>query len=384
MKGIFSSIDFTSHKLGDVEQRDATFRQLIRELSGIDMGEKIHVDYDDLFEIFARDIGRHGVGIHYTPQDVVQLVVALLSPQEGMDICDPACGFGEMLTESVRYVKQSGGDPQKLSLYGQEMDMDTWRICKMNMLLRGFLDADIKLGNVIKDPKTTPDGQLMRFDMVLARPPFGSAQLRREDLEKDRFGRFHYGIPPSRGEFAFVEHMIATLGQKGKLGTVVPHGVLFRSGPEASIRKAILEEDIVEAVIGLPSNLFFATSIPTVILIINKSKPSERKGSLLFIDASSECSGGRSRKTLQDDNIEKIVDAYRSYEDVENFCRVVHISEIEKNGYNLNISGYVEIPPEEATVDTESVLREMRELRDKRREIEKEMDVCLGVLGYNA
>ena len=385
MEGIFSSIDFTSHKLGDVEQRDATLRRLVHELSGIDMGEKSHVDCDDLFEIFARGIGKGGRRYHRTPRDVVKLVVALLGPQEGMGICDPACRFGEMLTESARYVKQSGGDPQKLSLYGQEMDIGAWRICKMNMLLHGFLDADIKLGNVIWDPKTISDGQLMRFDMVLATPPFTSDQLRRGELEKDRFGRFRYGIPPRKGHtFAFVEHMIATRGQKGKLGTIVPYGILFRSGPEASIRKAILEEDIVEAVIGLPPNLFFATTIPTVVLIINKNKPSERKGSLLVIDASNECSGGRVKKTLQDDNIEKIVDAYNSYEDVENFCRVVPISEIRDNDYNLNISGYVEILPEEVTVDIESVLRELRELRDGRREIEKKMDMCLEVLGYNA
>jgi type I restriction enzyme M protein len=203
--------------------------------------------------------------------------------------------------------------------------------------------------------------------------------------ESDGFGRFRYGIPPkTKGDFAFVEHMIATLNQNGRMGVVVPHGVLFRGGAEGEIRKNIAKEDIIEAVVGLPPNLFYGTGIPAAILIINKNKPPERRGSILFIDASQDFLEGKKQNYLRDQDIEKIVGAYKGYMDVPKYCCAVPLSEIEENDYNLNISRYVDTAPEEEPIDVAGTLQELRALEARRREVEAQMNEYLKELGYGA
>lgn len=389
MEGVLASIDFNSERLGETKQRDTTLLKLIQHFSSIPMGngdlaepDMLGRVYEYLIEKFADDAGKKG-GEFATPRKVVQLMVAILEPEERMRINDPTGGTGGMLIESAYYVRNNGGNPKNLTLSAQEKNMGTWGICKMNMLMHGLPDADIRKGDTIRDPKFLMDGQLMLFDRVLANPPFSLDNWGYEEAQSDGFGRFRYGIPPrTKGDFAFVEHMIATLNQEGKMAVVVPHGVLFRGGAEGRIRESILREGIIEAVIGLPSKLFFGTGIPAAILIVNKNKPSERKGSVLFIDASQDYQEGKNQNTLRDQDIEKIVAAYKNYQDVEKYCRVVSISEIEENDWNLNISRYVDTAPEEEVVDVALALKELRVLETRRREIEAQMNEYLKELGY--
>ena len=391
MEGVLASIDFNADKLGDAKQRDTTLLQLIQHFSTIPMKNRDLAEpdllgrvYEFLIEKFADDAGKKG-GEFYTPRKVVQLLVALLDPQEGMRMCDPTVGSGGMLIESAHYVERNGGNPKNLTLCGQEKNIGTWGICKMNMLLHGFPDADIRKGDVIRDPKFLVDGQLMLFDREIANPPFSLDNWGREVAEEDGFGRFRYGIPPrTKGDFAFVEHMVSTLNDEGKLAVVVPHGVLFRGGAEGRIRENMLKEDIVEAIVGLPPALFYGTGIPAAVLVVNKNKTPERKGSVLFIDASQEYQEGKRQNTLRDQDIEKIVGAYRGYENIEKYSRVVPLDEIAENDYNLNISRYVDTTPEEEQIDVAAAIRELRALEARRREIEAEMSGYLKVLGYEA
>ena len=391
MEGVLNSIDFNSDRLGDVKQRDGTLLQLVQHFSAIPLKNSdlenpdvLGDVYEYLIEKFADDAGKKG-GEFYTPRMVVKLLVAILDPKEGMRVADPTAGSGGMLIEAGAHVKRNGGNPKNLSLFGQEKNIGTWGISKMNMLLHGLPDADIRKGDVIREPKLLIDGQLMLFDRVIANPPFSLDKWGYEVAESDGYGRFHYGVPPkTKGDFAFVEHMIATLNQEGKMGVVVPHGVLFRGGAEGRIREGICKGDIIEAVIGLPAQLFFGTGIPAAILIINKNKPQERRGSILFIDGSQNYQEGKKQNKLRPEDIEKIVAAYNGYKDVPKYCRVVPLSEIEENDYNLNISRYVDTAPEEEQIDVAEALRELKALEARRREIEVQMDGYLKELGYGA
>lgn len=188
--------------------------------------------------------------------------------------------------------------------------------------------------------------------------------------------------PKTKGDFAFVEHMIATLNQAGKMGVVVPHGVLFRSGAEGKIREGIIKDDIIEAIIGLPTNLFYGTGIQAAILIINKNKPADRKGKVLFINASQEYQEGKNQNYLRDQDIEKMVSAYKNYWDTDKYCHVVSLDEIKKNDCNLNISRYVDTSEEEEAIDVRQALKELRELEQRRKEIDAKMNEYLKELGY--
>lgn len=388
MEGVIASIDFNSDRLGDVKQRDGTLLRLVQHFStipmkNVDLAEPdlLGKVYEYLIEKFADDAGKKG-GEFYTPRKVVQLIVELLDPKEGMRICDPMCGSGGMLIECAHHVERHKGNSKNISLYGQEKNNGTWGICKMNMLLHGFPDADIRKGDTIREPKLLLDGQLMLFDRVIANPPFSLDKWGMEVAENDSFGRFRHGVPPrTKGDFAFVQHMIATLNQKGKLGVVVPHGVLFRSGAEGKIRTNIIKEDIVEAVIGLPSNLFYGTGIPAAILVINKNKPSERKGKILFINACEEYQEAKNQNHLREQDIQKIVHAYNEYKPIEKYCRAVDISEIKENDYNLNISRYIDTAPEEVQIDIKAAVKELHEIEKKRKETEEKMNAYLKELG---
>ena len=389
LEGVLASIDFNSEKLGDNRQRDTTLLHLIQHFSTIALknSELTEPDligkiYEYLIERFADDAGKKG-GEFFTPRKVVQLLVELLEPQEGMRICDPTAGSGGMLIECAHYVGRRGGNSHNLSLYGQEKNIGTWGICKMNMLLHGFPDADIRKGDTIRDPKLLVDGQMMLFDRVIANPPFSLENWGNEVAENDGFGRFRHGVPPrTKGDYAFVQHMIATLNQNGRLGVVVPHGVLFRGGAEGRIRESIIKEDLLETIIGLPSNLFYGTGIPAAILVINKNKAPERKNKILFIHAAEEYDEGKNQNHLRDQDIQKIVKAYTEYQSIDKYSRVVAVNEITENDFNLNISRYVDTAPEEEVIDVRHAVKELRDLEHKRKEIEDKMDRYLKELGY--
>jgi len=253
----------------------------------------------------------------------------------------------------------------------------------MNMLLHGYIDADIRAGDTIRAPQFLLDNHLMQFDRVISNPPFSLDKWGEDVAEKDPFGRFGYGVPPkSKGDWAFVLHMINVLNETGRLAVIVPHGVLFRGGAEVKIRTNVLKDDLVEAVVGLASNLFFGTSIPAAVMVVNKDKPAERRGKVLFIEASAEFQEGKNQNCLRQKDIEKIVTAYRDYKDMERFCRVVSMDEIAENDYNLNITRYVDTTPEEEHVDVAAVAQELHDLRERRAEIEADMGRYLEALGY--
>ncbi|MCA9650768.1 MAG: SAM-dependent DNA methyltransferase, partial [Myxococcales bacterium] len=260
LEGVLAGIDYNdANRLGETKHRDQVLGRLVQHFSKLrlrnaDLSEPDMLGraYEYLIEKFADDAGKKG-GEFYTPNMVVRLIVELLDPREGMRICDPTCGSGGMLVQCAKHVERRGGNPQNLTLHGQEKNLGTWAICKMNMLLHGRPSARIVKGDTIRNPGLVEGGELILYDRVIANPPFSLDEWGREAAEHDRFGRFRFGLPPkSKGDLAFVQHMVATMRESGKMGVVMPHGVLFRGSAEGAIREAMLREDLFEAVIGLP------------------------------------------------------------------------------------------------------------------------------------
>jgi type I restriction enzyme M protein len=340
--------------------------------------------YEYLIEKFADDAGKKG-GEFYTPRKVVRLIVELLQPKEGMRICDPTCGSGGMLIECAHYLERQGQNPKNLSLFGQEKNLGTWAICKMNMLLHGLPDARIEKGDTIRDPKLRDGDGLMLFDRVIANPPFSLDEWGRDIAEHDPHGRFRFGVPPkTKGDLAFVQHMVATTNETGMVGVVMPHGVLFRGAVEGDIRKGLLEEDLVEAVVGLPTNLFYGTGIPAAILVLTRSKQVRRKQHVLFIEASREFGAGTNQNFLREQDVAKIAAAFRGFKDIEKYARVVSLDEIAKNDFNLNMSRYIDTADAAEKVDVANALAKLREVEMKRGAAEARMNAYLKELGYDA
>lgn len=387
LQGVLASIDFNDKE----KLPDKVILQLIQHFSSLslrneDLSEPDMLGraYEYLIKQFADDAGKKG-GEFYTPSKVVELIVRLIKPEEGMRICDPTVGSGGMLIQSVDYIKSKGGNPRNLTLHGQEKNLNTWAICKMNLLLHGLSDHRIEKGDTIREPKLLEDGELILYDRVIANPPFSLSNWGREEAEADSLGRFRFGLPPKdKGDLGFVQHMVATLNHEGKAGVVMPHGILFRGGAEAAIRKGLLEEDLVEAIIGLPSNLFYGTGIPASIVILNRNKAAQKKGQVLFINGAGDYQEGKNQNVLRDQDIEKIVSAYDKWEDQEKYCRVVDIMEIRENDYNLNIARYIDSAEEEEQIDVEEALAELRQLEEERAGIESTMYGFLKELGYGS
>lgn len=339
--------------------------------------------YEYMIKQFADQGGTKG-GEFYTPEQVVKTLVGIVKPKEGEKIYDPTTGSGGMLIHSTHYIEQHGGNPKNVSLNGQEINLSTWAICKMNMLFHEATGAVIKKGDTIREPKHTKGGVLETFDVVLANPPFSLKNWGMDEAKADAYGRFAYGIPPkSYGDLAFVEHMIASLNSKGRMATVLPHGVLFRGGAEGKIRTAILKDDLVEAVIGLPQNIFYGTGIPAAILVINKDKAEDRVGKVLFIDASNGFVKDGNKNKLRDEDIEKIVSTFDKFESVEKYAEVVESKVIEDNDFNLNISRYVDTTEEEEEVDIDKVIGEIREIKARLSENEVKLNSYLRELGFD-
>jgi type I restriction enzyme M protein len=311
--------------------------------------------YEFLINMFAESAGKKG-GDFYTPRDVIRLMVRILKPHPGLKIYDPTCGSGGMLIISREYIEQSGGDPTNLRLCGQVNDASAWSICKLNMLLHGLPGADIQLQDTLLHPMHREGGELERFDRVIANPPF-SQNYTRSGMEFPE--RFRWGWCPTTGKKAdlmFAQHMLAVCKDGGMVATVMPHGVLFRGGAEKEIRKKFLQEDLIEAVIGLPENLFCGAGVPACILVMrpnlsgqvpNRNKPEGRRGQLLFINADAEYYSGRAQNYLRPEHVEKIVSTFERYEDVTGYARRVSVSEISdaSNDWSLNIRRYVDNSP---------------------------------------
>ena len=392
LEGVLAGIDYNDErKLGDAKNRDTVLARLVQHFSQISLRndrmsepDLLGRAYEYLIEQFADDAGKKG-GEFYTPRMVVKLIVELLAPTERMRICDPTAGSGGMLIECAHHVERKGGDPRNLTLHGQEKNLGTWAICKMNMLLHGLPDAKIEKGDTIRDPKLVDEGELLLYDRVIANPPFSLDEWGRDVAESDGYGRFRFGLPPkTKGDFAFVQHMVAVLNNSGRLGVVMPHGVLFRGSAEGKIRQGLLQEDLFDAVIGLPPNLFYGTGIPASILVLNRDKPVARRGRVLFIDASAEFEDGSNQNRLRGHDIEHIAGTFHTYAGVEKYARVVPLAEIEQNDWNLNISRYVDTAEEEERVDVAEAVRKLRELELERATAEATMNQYLAELGYEA
>ncbi len=338
--------------------------------------------YEYMIKQFADQGGTKG-GEFYTPEQVVKTLVGIVKPKEGESIYDPTTGSGGMLIHSTYYIENNGGNPKNVSLNGQEINLSTWAICKMNMLFHDATGAVIKKGDTIREPKHTKCGVLETFDVVLANPPFSLKNWGMDEAKADAYGRFVYGIPPkSYGDLAFVEHMIASLNSKGRMATVVPHGVLFRGGAEGKIRTAILKDDLIEAIIGLPQNIFYGTGIPAAVIMINKDKDENRKNKVLFIDGSNGFVKDGNKNKLRDEDVEKIISTFDAFKSVEKYAEVIELDTIEENDYNLNISRYVDTTEEEEMVDIDKVIGEIRDVKARLSENEVKLNGFLRELGF--
>ena len=390
LEGVLAGIDYNDErKLGDARNRDTVLARLVQHFSQVSLRNDRMAEpdllgraYEYLIEQFADDAGKKG-GEFYTPRMVVRLIVELLAPTERMRICDPTAGSGGMLIECAHYIERKGGNPRNLTLHAQEKNLGTWAICKMNMLLHGLPDARIEKGDTIRDPKLVDEGELLLYDRVIANPPFSLKGWGRTTAEHDSYGRFRFGLPPkTKGDLAFVQHMVAVLNGTGRLGVVMPHGVLFRGDSEGRIRQRLIEEDLFEAVIGLPSNLFYGASIPASILVLNRDKPAAHRGNVLFIDASGEFEEGSNQNRLRDQDIEHIASTFHAYADVEKYAHGVPLAQIELNNWDLNISRYVDTSEEEECIDVEEAVRKLRVLELDRAAAETTMNRYLEDLGY--
>lgn len=388
LKGVFSYADFNSERLGDTYRRNSMWISIIDAFSDISLKNKDLENPSDLrevihiFEQFDPKYGRDP----YIPLKVEKLMIILLAPEKRMTVYDPFCNYGSSLLEAVNYIERSGLKIEGSHLYGQVTNENSYTTCKLNLILNGYLDAHIEIGDVIRNPKFfTENGEkeLEQFDRILGVCPWGMKNWGVEFAENDLYNRFKYGIPPqTRSELAYLSHMIASLKKDGVLAAIVPPGVLFRMGTsEAKIRELIiLRDDLIEAVIGLPVKLFHQTSIPTTILIINKNKPDERKKHVLFIDASKDFQKGRMQNLLLDEHIKKIVDSFKKFKDTDGYCSVVPTGKIAENNFSLEISRYIAVFPsekKEEDIDISDALKELNNIRGRKNEVANKMQKYL-------
>ncbi|MFN7898943.1 MAG: N-6 DNA methylase [Synechococcaceae cyanobacterium] len=338
LEGVLHHIDFT-RTVGKSRLPDKKLLELIGHFNryrllndDFEFPDLLGAAYEYLVGEFADSAGKKG-GEFYTPRAVVRMLVRLIEPSEGMRVYDPCSGSGGMLILSAEHVQEHGGNPRNLGLFGQEDNGGVWSISKMNLLLHGIADADLRNGDTLAEPQHTKDGELMRFDRVITNPPF-SQNYSQEGLPFKE--RFRYGYCPESGKKAdlmFVQHMVAVLRPGGIVATVMPHGVLFRGGAEREIRRGLIEDDILDAVIGLAPNLFYGTGIPACVLVLRfkGSKPPQRQGKVLFINADAEYREGRAQNDLEPEHIEKIVSAYQSFTVIPGFAAVVDKGLLEEN-----------------------------------------------------
>lgn len=390
-KSVFQDISFNTDKLGEEKQKNTILKDLLEVFAVPELDLKpsrvgsldvIGNGYEFLIKNFAASGGQKA-GEFYTPPEVSDLIAELLDPQKGDSICDPACGSGSLLMKCGRKVV-ANHNSKEYALYGQEAIGSTWSLAKMNMFLHGEDNHKIEWGDTIRNPKLLDkNGDLMLFDIVTANPPFSLDKWGYEDAANDKFGRFRRGLPPkTKGDYAFISHMVETLKPvTGRMGVVVPHGVLFRGSSEGKIREKLINENLLDAVIGLPEKLFYGTGIPAAILIFKKQKSDD---SVLFIDASREFKSGKNQNNLTEDNIAKIIATYRAREGVDKYAYLATLQEVKDNDYNLNIPRYVDTFEEEAEIDLVAVRAEREQLKTQLAELEVQMAKYLEELGYGA
>lgn len=386
LEGVFRNIDFNSEaNLGKTKDRNRRLKMLLEDFHKpqLDMRpSRISEDvignvYIYLIERFASDAGKKA-GEFYTPHKVSELVAKLCKPKVGARICDPACGSGGLLIEAAKAV----GD-RNYSIYGMEVNGSTWALCRMNMFLHGADSARIEWCNTLTSPTLVENDRLMKFDNIVANPPFSLDKWGADEAEADTYNRFWRGVPPkSKGDYAFISHMIeASVEKEGRVAIVVPHGVLFRSAAEGRIREKLIKDNLLDAVIGLPGNLFPTTSIPVAILIFDRSREkggvNEKRKDVLFIDASKDYQPGKNQNALVDEHMEKIINAYEAREEIEKYTHLASYDELKENDFNLNIPRYVDTFEEEAEIDIEAVQKEIDKLEGELENVKERMKTLL-------
>lgn len=364
--GIFGDASWTNKD----RLPDSLLRDLIEHFSRINLGNQaaqadiLGQSYEYLIKKFA-DATNKKAGEFYTPRPVVRLMVNMLDPKEGESIYDPTCGTGGMLLEAVHHVKENHGDDRTLwgKLFGQEKNLTTSAIARMNLFLHGASDFQIVRGDTLRNPAFFAGDDLATFDCVIANPPFSLEKWGEEVWTSDPFGRNFAGMPPGKsGDYAWVQHMIKSMAPKtGRMAVVLPHGALFRMGKEGEIREKILGMDLLEAVIGLGPNLFYGTGLAACILVFRQRKKPDRKRKVLIVDASKEFKTGRAQNELLPEHVERIYQWYRKYQDVSGIARVVTLEEIASNDHNLNIPRYVETKNDQVVLTVDAAMKSLKE-----------------------
>jgi type I restriction enzyme M protein len=383
LEKVFRNIDYNSEaNLGQTTDRNRRLQHLLTDFSDLDLrpsnleGNDVIGDaYEYLISNFAAGAGKKA-GEFYTASEVSMLLAKLVEPKAGDRICDPTCGSGSLLLKVAKEVGSTN-----ISLNGQEVNGSTWALARMNMFLHEMDNANIEWGDTLNSPKLVENDELMKFDVVVANPPFSLDKWGADEAASDRYSRFHRGVPPkSKGDYAFITHMIETLNEHGRAGVILPHGVLFRGSSEGKIRKQLIEENLLKAVVGLPANLFFGTGIPASILIFDKNKGDNTD--VLFIDASNEFENGKNQNRLRNEDIEKIYNTFSNWKTIDKYSHIATLEEIKENDFNLNIPRYVDTFEEEAPIDIIETQKEIVVLKEKLNEVEKQMAVYLTEMGY--
>lgn len=362
--GIFGDAPWTNKE----KLPDRLLTDLVEHFSEYNLSnENVHPDilgqaYEYLIKQFA-DLTNKKAGEFYTPRSVVHLMGLIIDPKEGESVYDPACGTGGMLLECIESLRQRGKDPRTLKVYGQEKNITTSSIARINMFLHGVEDFEIGRGDTLRNPAFYEGDKLATFDCVIANPPFSLKKWGDDLWLSDPYNRNFAGVPPEgNGDLAWVQHMIKSMSYPhGRVAVVLPHGALFRKGKEGEIRKKILEMDILEAVIGLGANIFYGASLSACVLVFRANKSNEKERKVLFVDASDQIKIGRAQNYLEKEHIDRIFSWYQSFQDVQNYAKVATIDQINENDGNLNIPLYVE---KELKNDLPSIDQAKNDLKD--------------------
>jgi type I restriction enzyme M protein len=360
--GIFGDAQWSNKN----KLRDALLVDLVEHFSQYTLGrENVEPDmlgnaYEYLIKHFA-DLTNKKAGEFYTPRSVVHLLGLILDPHEGETIYDPACGTGGMLLECVDHLKDNKEDFRTLKLFGQEKNLTSSSIARMNMFLHGIEDFSIVRGDTLRNPAFFEADGLRTFDCVIANPPFSLKEWGAENWANDPYGRNIAGVPPKgNGDMAWVQHMIKSMNSTGRMTVVLPHGALFRKGAEGKIRRELLEQDMLEAVIGLGPNIFYGTQLAACVMVFKQNKNTDKKNKVLFIDASDQVRVGRAQNYLEPNNVNQIFDWFEDYQDVENYVKVASKDDLLENDYNLNIPLYVEKIIEDNLPSVEEALSDLK------------------------
>ena len=389
LEGVFRNIDFNSETLGRPAERNRRLKALLEDFAKpeLDLSPgRVDVDvigecYIYLISQFASDAGKRA-GEFYTPAVMSRLLAKLADAKKGHTILDPACGSGSLLLEAAKQA-----DEKDFALFGQEVNGSTWALVRMNMFLHGQDSAVIKWCNTLTSPELVQNGRLMQFDRVVANPPFSLDKWGFEEAQNDKYNRFSRGVPPkSVADYAFVSHIVESLKPtSGKAAIIVPHGVLFRGGAEGRIREKLLQENLIDAVIGLPAGMFSSTGIPVAILVIDRSREqggaNAKRKDVLFIDASRDYIEDKKQVNLSEAQEKKIIDTYFSRTAIEKYSHAATFEELRENDFNLNIPRYVDTFEAEAVVDIAKVQQEILALEKKQDELRLKMNQYLKELG---